>query len=140
MLVRNMDEVMQKMIDLKKLGVRFSIDDFGTGYSSLTYLKRLPLDEIKIDRSFVSDLIKNPETVSIVEAIITMASKLGLDVVAEGVETEKEYSFLRKRGCDRYQGYMFSQPMTESELFAFLEDTNLQSNFSRGLQSAFEGF
>ncbi|MCW8943967.1 MAG: EAL domain-containing protein, partial [Sedimenticola sp.] len=140
MLVTNLDEVMAKMVDLKRLGVRFSIDDFGTGYSSLAYLKRLPLDEIKIDRSFVNDIIKDPETVSIVEAIITMASKLGLTVVAEGVENSREFDFLRKRGCHCFQGYMLCKPLNEEEFLAFISEGNVHTARSNGSQSVFEGF
>lgn len=140
MLVANLDEVKAKMFDLKRLGVRFSIDDFGTGYSSMAYLKRLPLDEIKIDRSFVNDLVKDPETVSIVEAIITMASKLGLSVVAEGVETRREFDFLRKRGCHCFQGYIHCQPLEEGAFLEFLGQGNPLSNGAKGRQSAFEGF
>ncbi|MEJ1298611.1 MAG: EAL domain-containing protein [Candidatus Sedimenticola sp. (ex Thyasira tokunagai)] len=140
MLVSNLDSVMAKMIELKRLGVRFSIDDFGTGYSSLAYLKRLPLDEIKIDHSFVCDLVKDPDTVSIVEAIITMASKLGLNVVAEGVETRKEFHFLKKRGCKFFQGHFFSKAMSEDELWVFLALECIQASGESGLQSAFDGF
>lgn len=140
MLVTNLDEVMAKMVDLKRLGVRFSIDDFGTGYSSMAYLKRLPLDEIKIDRSFVNDIIKDPETVSIVEAIITMASKLGLSVVAEGVENNREFDFLRKRGCHCFQGYMLCQPLTETEFLEFISEGNIHTAKANGSQSVFEGF
>lgn len=140
MLVTNLDTVMTKMIELKRLGVRFSIDDFGTGYSSLAYLRRLPLDEIKIDHSFVCELVKDQDTVSIVEAIITMASKLGLSVVAEGVETRKEYQFLKKRGCNVFQGHLFSHSITEEALWEFLELKRLQDGGERGLQSAFDGF
>lgn len=140
MLVTNLDEVMAKMLDLKSLGVRFSIDDFGTGYSSMAYLKRLPLDEIKIDRSFVNDIIRDPETVSIVEAIITMASKLGLSVVAEGVENSREFDFLRKRGCHCFQGYMLCQPLDEAEFLDFIMDGNVSDARKNGTQSVFEGF
>ncbi|MES9897958.1 MAG: EAL domain-containing protein [Sedimenticola sp.] len=140
MLVSNLDSVMVKMIELKRLGVRFSIDDFGTGYSSLAYLKRLPLDEIKIDHSFVCDLVKDPDTVSIVEAIITMASKLGLSVVAEGVETRKEFHFLKKRGCKFFQGHFFSKAMSEEKLWEFLALECIQASGEGGLQSAFDGF
>lgn len=140
MLVTNLEEVMAKMVDLKRLGVRFSIDDFGTGYSSMAYLKRLPLDEIKIDRSFVNDIITDPETVSIVEAIITMASKLGLSVVAEGVENSREFDFLRKRGCHCFQGYMLCQPLDEEAFLDFIMEGNIEEARKNGSQSVFEGF
>lgn len=140
MLVTNLEGVMAKMVELKRLGVRFSIDDFGTGYSSMAYLKRLPLDEIKIDRSFVNDIISDPETVSIVEAIITMASKLGLSVVAEGVEHSREFDFLRKRGCNCFQGYMLCHPLDETEFLEFIMDGNVSNVRKKGAQSVFEGF
>lgn len=110
MLVQNLEDTIQKMDDLKKLGVRFSIDDFGTGYSSLAYLKRLPLDEIKIDRTFIRDIAADPNDANLVETIITMARNLGLQVVAEGVETEEQLEFLRGHGCSVYQGYFFNHP------------------------------
>lgn len=99
------------MHKLKKLGVAMSIDDFGTGYSSLSYLKRLPIDKIKIDRSFVVDMTENAESLSMVQAIIAMAHRLNLKVVAEGVETEKQLSFLTLNLCDEMQGYFFSRPL-----------------------------
>ena len=95
---------------LKRLGIRFSIDDFGTGYSSLAYLRRLPLDEIKIDRSFVRDITTDPSDVSLADIMITMAERLGLEVVAEGVETDEQLDFLRAKGCKIFQGYYFSRP------------------------------
>lgn len=122
MLARGLDEITRKMGDLKRIGVRFSIDDFGTGYSSMAYLRRLPLDEIKIDKSFVADLASDQDTVSIIEAIITMASKLGLHVVAEGVESHKDGEFLRKRGCNSFQGFHYSRPMGEAEFFDYLQN------------------
>jgi diguanylate cyclase (GGDEF)-like protein/PAS domain S-box-containing protein len=108
--IDHLEETIEKMEALKRLGVRFSIDDFGTGYSSLAYLKRLPLDEIKIDRSFVCDITTDPSNANLVETIINMAKHLGLDVVAEGVETEEQLDFLRAKGCRLFQGYHFSHP------------------------------
>ena len=109
-LVESLEDTIKKMEALKKLGIRFSIDDFGTGYSSLAYLKRLPLDELKIDRSFVRDVTTDSSDANLVATIITMAHHFGLDVIAEGVETDEQYDFLREKGCRFFQGYYFSQP------------------------------
>ncbi len=107
----NVDDTIAKMHALKKLGVRFSMDDFGTGYSSLAYLSRLPLDQIKIDQSFVRNIgvLKADEV--IVQTIIGMADNLGLNVIAEGVETETQLDFLKRHGCHTYQGYLFGKPV-----------------------------
>jgi EAL domain-containing protein (putative c-di-GMP-specific phosphodiesterase class I) len=96
------------------------MDDFGTGYSSLSYLARLPLDQLKIDRAFVSKLPDSPSDAVIAQTIITMGRSLGLDVIAEGVETEAQCHFLDKNGCHAYQGYLFSKPLTADEFEAFI--------------------
>ena len=101
--------------------MRFSIDDFGTGYSSLAYLKRLPLDEIKIDQSFICDIATDPNDANLVETIINMAEHLNLDVVAEGVETEEQLYFLREKGCRLFQGYYFSRPQPEEDFMGLLQ-------------------
>jgi diguanylate cyclase (GGDEF)-like protein/PAS domain S-box-containing protein len=114
-LAENLEDVIAKMNSLKRDGIRFSIDDFGTGYSSLSYLKRFPLETLKIDRSFVHDIHTDPGAAAIVEVIITLARKLGLKVVAEGVEQEAQRQFLQDGGCDRFQGYLLGHPIAIDE-------------------------
>ncbi|OGV76686.1 MAG: hypothetical protein A3I83_02885 [Methylotenera sp. RIFCSPLOWO2_02_FULL_45_14] len=115
LLVENVDTVIEKMTLLKAKGVNFSLDDFGTGFSSLSYLKRLPIDQLKIDQSFVRDILSDPNDASIVRTIITLGKSLGLSVIAEGVETEEQRKFLITNGCHNYQGYLFSRPVPVSE-------------------------
>ena len=107
----DIDETVARMAQLRTLGVRFSLDDFGTGYSSLSYLRRLPLDQIKIDQSFVRDMLDNAGSETIVLAILGMSRSLGLEVIAEGVETEAQHAFLLEHGCQRFQGYLLGKPL-----------------------------
>lgn len=111
LLVSNFEEIIQKMLALKAVGINFSLDDFGTGYSSLAYLKRLPLDQLKIDQSFIKDILTNSNDAVIAKTIIALANSLGLSVIAEGVETEAQRNFLTQHGCPAYQGYLFSRPL-----------------------------
>ena len=104
------DEAVEKMRQLKKLGLTVSLDDFGTGYSSLSYLQRLPLDQLKIDQSFVRNLTEDRSNAAIVLTIITLGNTLGLDVIAEGVETPEQYAYLVAQGCKSFQGYLFARP------------------------------
>jgi len=104
-------DTIQKMEALKLLGIHFSIDDFGTGYSSLSYLKRLPINQLKIDQSFVRDIDTNQSDAIIVQTIIGMAKNFGFNVIAEGVETKAQRDCLERHGCMTYQGYLFSKPL-----------------------------
>ncbi len=113
--VENVDDIIKKMQQLKEMGISFSLDDFGTGYSSLSYLTLLPIDQLKIDRSFVKDITTDQNDVAIIETIIAMGKHLGLDVIAEGVESEKEIELLTKKGCDSYQGYFYSKAVSAIE-------------------------
>ena len=110
-LLEHLEDTIAKMTTLKARGIKFSIDDFGTGYSSLQYLKRLPLDQLKIDQSFIRDLENDGNDRAIVRTIIAMANSLNLEVIAEGVETEKQKELLINKGCFNYQGYLFSKPL-----------------------------
>ena len=118
--IQDWDHARQRIIELVKLGIRFSIDDFGTGYSSLRYLQRLPLFELKIDRSFVQDTPHDINDTAIVQSILSMAHHMGLEVVAEGVETQAQVDFLRAQNCDRLQGYFYDQPQPLAQWLARL--------------------
>jgi diguanylate cyclase (GGDEF)-like protein/PAS domain S-box-containing protein len=122
MLVKNIDDVIVKMKVLKNLGFSFSIDDFGTGYSSLRYLKNLPIDQLKVDQSFVRDIIWDANSRAIVHTIIAMANHLDLALIAEGVETDEERKALFELGCKNYQGYYFSRPVSAERLISLIEE------------------
>ncbi|HJV76253.1 MAG TPA: EAL domain-containing protein [Noviherbaspirillum sp.] len=117
-LVENLDDTIAKMSALKSHGIGFSLDDFGTGYSSLSYLKRLPLDQLKIDRSFVRDVLDDTNDAAIARTIVALGQALELDVIAEGVETEGQRGFLADNGCHSYQGYLFSKPLPAEQFHA----------------------
>lgn len=110
LLVDDMEETIAKMNALKARGVGFSLDDFGTGYSSLSYLKHLPLDQLKIDRSFVCDILVDSNDAAIAHSIIALGQSLGLSVMAEGVETEEQRDLLAGQGCQAFQGFHFGRP------------------------------
>jgi EAL domain-containing protein (putative c-di-GMP-specific phosphodiesterase class I) len=117
-LIDNIDDTIVTLKRLRSVGIRFSLDDFGTGYSSLQYLKRLPLDQLKIDQSFVRDLVSDPSDQAIVRTIIAMANSLGLDVIAEGVEHADQKDLLEHLGCHQFQGYLFGRPVDADTLAA----------------------
>ncbi|PIY26178.1 MAG: hypothetical protein COZ10_03205, partial [Comamonadaceae bacterium CG_4_10_14_3_um_filter_60_75] len=116
MLVDDVDSMIEKMTALKAHGVGFSLDDFGTGYSSLYHLKRLPLDQLKIDQSFVKNIVTDTNDASIARMVMALAESLGLGVIAEGVEHPEQADFLRAMGCHAYQGYLYGWPMPVAEL------------------------
>ncbi len=118
--MQNAENTIRTLRELKNLGVRIAMDDFGTGYSSLNYLKRFPIDTLKLDQSFVQGVLTDSSDAAIVSAVISMAHSLDLEVVAEGVETEEQLDFLQKQRCDRIQGFYFSAPLASEELERFL--------------------
>jgi diguanylate cyclase (GGDEF)-like protein/PAS domain S-box-containing protein len=123
LLLENVEDTIATMAALKRLGVRFSLDDFGTGYSSLQYLKRLPLDQLKIDQSFVRDIANDNSDKAIVRTIIAMTQSMNLKVIAEGVETEEQRQLLLDKGCTHFQGYLFGRPVSIEEFDAVLKQT-----------------
>ncbi len=127
LVLHSVHETIERMEELKLLGIRFSMDDFGTGYSSLSYLKRLPLSQLKIDQSFVRDIATDAGNAVIVQTIIGMANNLGLNVIAEGVETEEQRAHLERYGCPAYQGYLFGKPMPIEEF----ERMVMQGNYHK---------
>src|SRR5687768_12999085 len=128
-LMKESETAANALQNLKAFGVQISRDDFGTGYSSLAYLKRFPLDVLKIDRTFIRDVTSDPDDATIAVAMIKRAHSLGLKVVAEGVETRAQLDFLRENGCDEMQGYYFSQPLPlESASRALMDGRRLALN------------
>jgi EAL domain-containing protein (putative c-di-GMP-specific phosphodiesterase class I) len=120
LLMRDLEATIEALNTLKNFGVDLSIDDFGTGYSSLSYLKRFPIDILKIDRSFVQDLHRDADDAAICAAILAMAHRLDLKVIAEGVELEEQLDFLRLHSCDQIQGFLFSKPLAAKEFEALV--------------------
>jgi diguanylate cyclase (GGDEF)-like protein len=126
LLVDDVESVIAKMTALQVKGVGFSLDDFGTGYSSLSFLKRLPLDQLKIDQSFVRNVLVEPNDAAIAKMVIALADSLGLAVIAEGVELEAQRDFLARLGCHAYQGYLFSRPLPYEEFMAYTKRQSVQ--------------
>ena len=121
LLAENIDALIVIMTTLQTHGVCFSLDDFGTGYSSLAYLKQLPLAQLKIDRSFIRDVMNDPDDAVIARTIVALARNLGLNVIAEGVETEAQQQFLASVGCTTYQGYLFGRPLAIEAFEALID-------------------
>jgi len=120
-LLSDADDAIARMPAMQALGIGFALDDFGTGYSSLAYLKRLPLRQMKIDQSFVRDILSDPNDLAICRSIIVLAASLGLHVIAEGVETREQWELLRAEGCEEAQGFLFAGPMPEDEFVRWLD-------------------
>ena len=131
-LMEDISTAAQHLLSLRRSGALIAIDDFGTGYSSLSYLKSLPLDKIKIDKSFVQDVLEDEDDATIVRAIIQLARSLGMQVIAEGVETQEQEAYIISQGCNEGQGYLYSKPLPARELTGYLKQarrlTNAASN------------
>jgi EAL domain-containing protein (putative c-di-GMP-specific phosphodiesterase class I) len=119
--VQDSERALVVLSELKHLGVRLALDDFGTGYSSLNYLKRFPIDIVKIDQAFIADLAHDPASHAIVRAVVELAHELGMTVVAEGVETVEQHKRLASLGCDSCQGYYFARPMPADDLDTLIQ-------------------
>ncbi|MGA0583115.1 MAG: bifunctional diguanylate cyclase/phosphodiesterase [Castellaniella sp.] len=128
LLLQDVEDTIRKMVRLKGYGVGFSLDDFGTGYSSLAYLKRLPLDQLKIDQSFVRDVLTDPNDAAIARTIVALGISLGLRVIAEGVETEAQRVFLERHHCHAWQGYLLSRPLPVAEFEALVRERTSQAD------------
>jgi EAL domain-containing protein (putative c-di-GMP-specific phosphodiesterase class I) len=126
MLVDDVEAIIAKMGVLKAHGVGFSLDDFGTGYSSLAYLKRLPLDQLKIDQGFVRNIVTDPNDAAIAKMVVVLAESMGLSVIAEGVEMQAQADLLAHLGCHAYQGYLFSRPLPLAAFESFLRQAQDQ--------------
>jgi len=120
-LMDNVESAILTMRKIQQMGISIAIDDFGTGYSSLSYLKRFPIDVLKVDRSFVTDIPNDLSDMEITAAVIAMAHKLNLKVVAEGIETQEQIDFLRSNRCEYGQGFLIARPMSASQLEAYIQ-------------------
>jgi diguanylate cyclase len=125
-LLDDMQEAVVKMQALHAAGVRLSLDDFGTGYSSLSYLRQMPLSELKIDRAFVAEVARDRQAASITRNLLQLGHDLGIDVIAEGIEQQEQYEFLRAQGCALFQGYLFGEPM-QVEAFEEMVETRTRN-------------
>jgi EAL domain-containing protein (putative c-di-GMP-specific phosphodiesterase class I) len=130
MMMSDIESAIHTMACFKRMGVKLSIDDFGTGYSSLQYLKRLPVDVLKIDRSFVQDMVGSADGAALVDAIISLAHGLRMHVIAEGVETLAQLDFLRGAGCDSVQGHVYSRPQTGERIEVLLRAGHIEPRTS----------
>jgi diguanylate cyclase (GGDEF)-like protein/PAS domain S-box-containing protein len=128
MLLDNVEHIILTMVALQSIGIRFELDDFGTGYSSLQYLKQLPLQQLKIDKSFVRDITEDSSDQAIIRTIIAMARALNIDVIAEGVETDNQLAYLRNYGCNHFQGYLFGRPTQNNEFEVLLQKSSFARN------------
>ena len=120
MLLQDETHTLALLHQLREIGVRISMDDFGTGYSSLAYLRNFPFDKIKIDRSFVRDMLVRKDCQAIIRAVVGLARSLGITTIIEGIETKEQFAFAKADGCDEGQGYLFAKPMPEREVAEFL--------------------
>ena len=136
MLIDNLEDMVAKMVALQTVGIGLSLDDFGTGYSSLSYLKRLPLDQLKIDQSFVRDVLTDPSDAAIARTVVALAHNLGLGVMAEGVETLAQKEFLAQCGCHAYQGYLFSRALPAEQFTEFVKISEMKLGSSAYIASA----
>jgi EAL domain-containing protein (putative c-di-GMP-specific phosphodiesterase class I) len=127
-LMEHQGQAVELLYNLRTLGVRLAIDDFGTGYSSLAYLKRFPLDVLKIDKSFIDEIPHNKDDMEIAAAIVAIGRTLGFKVLAEGVETVEQLDFLQAQGCDLYQGYLKSRPLPAEDFAILLREEKVAHN------------
>jgi EAL domain-containing protein (putative c-di-GMP-specific phosphodiesterase class I) len=122
----DIDRSVKTLKQLRELGICLALDDFGTGYSSLNYLKRFPVNMLKIDKSFVQDVMSNPDSAAVTDAIIALAKSLRLKITAEGVETQEQLEYLKMRGCDEGQGFYFSRPVPADIIAPMLQKNSQQ--------------